>query len=78
MKIFIIFVGSIAVWVKADGVQKSEMIVLLKVKTVPTFLCHPENMNHCCLNQFKGSYLEIMEENQCTTFFLHKWVVCSP
>ena len=45
-------VCDIAVWVKADWVQKSEMIVLLKVKTIPTFLCNPENMNHWYLKQF--------------------------
>ena len=41
--------------VKADGVQKLDMIVLLKVKTLPTFLCNTENMIHCRLNQFYGS-----------------------
>ena len=44
-----------AVWVKGDGVQKSEMIVLLKLWTLPNFLCNAENMIHCSLNQFKGT-----------------------
>ena len=29
-----------AVWVKVDGVHFSEMRGLLKVETLPTFLCH--------------------------------------
>ena len=44
-----------AVWVRADWVQKSEMIVLLKVRTILSFLCNPENIKHCCLEQFEGS-----------------------
>ena len=44
-----------AVWVKADWVKKSDMIVLLKVNTIPFFLCNTENISHCCLNQLKGS-----------------------
>ena len=31
---------AIALWVKAHGVHKSDMIVLLKVKLLPTFLCN--------------------------------------
>ena len=49
--------------------RKHRWSFLLKVKTIPIFLCNTENMSHCCLNQFKAPYLEIMEENPYKTFF---------
>ena len=42
----------IAVWVKADGFHKSDMMVLLKIKILPTFQCNTNNIIHCYLNQF--------------------------
>ena len=41
-----------ALWVKADEVHKSDMIVLLKAKILPTFLCNTKNLIHYYLNQF--------------------------
>ena len=43
---------SSAVWVKVDGVQKSEMIILLKFKIVPTLLSNHETMIYCKVNKF--------------------------
>ena len=59
----------IAVWVKVDGVQKSEMIVLLQVKIIYTFLCNTENMIQCSLNKFNVPFLKIMIKNQDKFFF---------
>ena len=41
-----------AEWVKVDTVQKSEMIVLFKVKTLPIFQCNMKALINYSLNQF--------------------------
>ena len=66
-----------AVWVKANGVYKYEIIVLLKVETLPSFLCYTKNMIHCSLNYFKAHCLEIWKENQYEAVFSQEGVVCS-
>ena len=40
-----------ALWVKADEVHKSDMIVLLKARILPTFLCNTKNIINYYLNQ---------------------------
>ena len=58
-----------------DVVHNSDMIVLLKVKILLTFLCNTKNMIHCYLNQFIDPYLEIIEENQYKTVFTKKGAI---
>ena len=68
----------IAVWVKVDGVQKSEMSFLLEVTIVPNYLCNTKTWFNAIWANFMVPFMEITKENQDKASFSKEWVVHSP